>query len=306
MTQELIAVDWGTSSFRANLMNAQGESLEKISDGGGVSKVAQSEQLDYLKTQTLRLTNNTDLAYYMCGMVGSNIGLTAVPYLECPIEAQTLANNLFDLQKNGFDISGSIVPGLKCSNYLGEPDVMRGEETQIVGWLSSNPELAQQKVLLCLPGTHNKWVIVNKGTIETFITAFTGELFDHLNKHSVLIGDNQSFNDDAFQQGLQRSHEGDLTHLFFSARSRVLDQKLPAEHASSYLSGIIIGSDVGASLARLMEEDIEHVHIIGDSKLNELYRSAVESYHYKAKTYSGDILSIKGLQALHALAQTDT
>ena len=119
----------------------------------------------------------------------------------------------------------AILPGLSCRGKTGAPDVMRGEETQILGALRLHPELAKGRHLFCLPGTHAKWVAVTDGAVSQFQTALSGELFELLRRHSVLARDSGEVDgrSAAFALGLDFARQkADLLHLLFSTRSRVV------------------------------------------------------------------------------------
>ena len=118
-------------------------------------------------------------------MVGSSIGWVETPYADCPVHPDALAEACVPL-KNG---RVHVVPGLACRNRFEAPDVMRGEETQVLGALQRLPELGSGKRLLCLPGTHTKWVMLLDGTITDFLTAPVGELYEVLARHSILVAD---------------------------------------------------------------------------------------------------------------------
>src|SRR5262249_35916190 len=145
----------------------------------------------------------------------------------------------------------------------GARDVMRGEETQILGVLDLHPELTKGRHLLCLPGTHTKWVAVVDGAVSQFQTALAGELFELLRRQSVLARDSGEVDglSPAFALGLDFARQkADLLHLLFSARSRVVTGELSKEDAASYLSGLVLGKDVATALA-LFEVD-GPVHLI--------------------------------------------
>ena len=114
-----------------------------------------------------------------CGMVGSAQGWREAPYVLCPASADSLVSGL-----TVFDVGGGarlhIVPGVRNQR----PNVMRGEETQVVGALALAPQLSAWATLL-MPGTHSKWVDLRDGRLDDFRTFMTGELFAVLRDHST-------------------------------------------------------------------------------------------------------------------------
>src|SRR6266404_6581764 len=138
----------------------------------------------------------------LCGMVGSSLGWTQAPYLPCPARPEQIADACASIQEGAI----AVVPGLSCHNRFNAPDFMRGEETQILGALNLAAELREGRCVICLPGTHTKWVVVDEGWVREFFTAPTGEVFALLRDHSVLIRGNDGVAStthmDAFDSGL--------------------------------------------------------------------------------------------------------
>ena len=244
----------------------------------------------------------------LSGMVGSNIGWQAAPYIECPASAEQIVSGRTVFNARGVEFS--IISGLKTLNPLGTPDLMRGEELQLLGWMrtATGPE-AETAELVVLPGTHNKWALVKGGKIETFVTALTGELYSLLQNHSVLIGNAESadFSADIFLQGVKVAttlESGQLLQALFATRSRQVLGELSELHASCYLSGLLIGSDVVGSLAlmdKLMEKQVGgilSVDLIGDSALSHCYQLALESVGVKAELRDATEIALSGYQAV--------
>src|SRR5262249_34883827 len=144
-----------------------------------------------------------DLPAILCGMVGSNLGWTVAPYADCPVGLADLAAKLLKVD------GASIVPGVRCQGLAGAPDVMRGDETQLLGWLHRNPERTRGRQVVCHPGPHARWMLVENGRLVRFVTAMTGELFAVLSQHSVLKSDASPDDDAAFELGLAAAGEGD-------------------------------------------------------------------------------------------------
>jgi 2-dehydro-3-deoxygalactonokinase len=198
----------------------------------------------------------------------------------------------------------AIVPGLKCVNRTGAPDVMRGEEVQILGALNMHPELAKGRHVFCMPGTHAKWVVVEDGAVTEFQTAPSGEVFELLRKHSVLARDSGEVRADshAFTQGLdffRRNAQADLLHLLFSARARVVTGEMPKEDGASYLSGLVLGADVDTAVSLLGLIPSDAVHLICTPALAALYDKALAQYGVTTQTLDGDACALAGLVRIH-------
>src|SRR5271170_5197192 len=183
-----IAGDWGTSHLRLNLCDRLGNVLES-KKGLGVGAVA-GDVAGAFFSQIESWNQFGLLPAFLCGMVGSTIGWREVRYLPCPIKPELIAAGTTRFEANGRTIV--IAPGLSCRNRLQAPDVMRGEETQILGALRLSPQLSEGRHVLCMPGTHTKWVSLKDGAIEHFLTAISGEMYDILFHHSVLVNSKDS------------------------------------------------------------------------------------------------------------------
>jgi 2-dehydro-3-deoxygalactonokinase len=234
-------------------------------------------------------------------MVGSSIGWIQAPYVACPAIPEQIADACVTLRGGNVHI----VPGLSCRNRFNAPDFVRGEETQILGALQLAPTLRQGRWLLCLPGTHTKWALLEDGSVREFLTAPTGELFAVVCEHSVLVGRHgcvETRTDAAaFKKGLASINvfpHAQLLHRLFECRSRQLSGELGAPAA--YLSGLLIGSDVHGALGA-MSSSIETrlVYVIGASDLTQLYATALSSQGYESSQVEGAAASRAGLAQVH-------
>jgi 2-dehydro-3-deoxygalactonokinase len=237
-------------------------------------------------------------------MVGSTIGWREVPYLSCPARPAAIARAALRFEAEGRPVF--IVPGLSCRNATDAPDVMRGEETQILGTLRLHPELGHGKRLCCLPGTHTKWVWIEDGAVANFQTALSGELFELLSRHSVLARgsgkvDVQSA---AFLKGVDfaRSQaEATLLHTLFSTRARQVTGEMAKADAASYLSGLLIGSDVGGAVGSALSLfSAGSVILICAPALAALYGKALAHYGLGSRAIDGDRAALAGLTAIHS------
>ena len=250
----MIAIDWGTTSFRAYRLDAKGAILETRAapkgslsvPAGGFARVLHEQIHDWPDTPII-----------MSGMVGSRQGWVEAPYVPCPAGFDEIAAALREVREGVW-----IVPGVSCRDEAGVPDVIRGEETQVLG--------AERDGLFCLPGTHSKWVEVRAGRIERFSTAMTGEVYGVLKSHSILgrMMEEGNTNAAAFRRGVERSGEpGGLLHHLFGVRTKGLMGELDAAASSSYLSGLLIGHEIRAVRPGSFM-------VLGEPRLAELYSEA--------------------------------
>jgi 2-dehydro-3-deoxygalactonokinase len=255
----VIAVDWGTSSLRAYRLDGQGRILEQREAPKGILSVAAGQFPRVLAEQ---IAGWNDPLILMSGMVGSRQGWTEVPYVQCPAGPENFAAHLKKVE--GAAGAVWIVPGLSCVDSSGVPDVMRGEETQLLGVLDDLPANA----VVCLPGTHSKWVQVHDRTIESFSTYMTGELFAVLRQHSLLgrMMEEGPADEASFAAGVARSgEEGGLLHHLFGVRTLGLFGELSPKASPSYLSGLLIGHELRCAGG-------DEFHLLGSAGLAAAYQ----------------------------------
>lgn len=298
MDQSIVIVgDWGGSRLR--LWLRQGKSVIHRRDGPGVTALTESPEKTFLDLVGDWREARPEHAM-LCGMVGSRMGWIEAPYAPCPATPAEVAASAVCIEADGLPVR--ITPGLSCINPLGGPDVMRGEETQIFGALSLDAALRAGRHLLVLPGTHNKWVVVEDGRIVTFLTAPVGETFALLKARSTLGAGGGSLAEGSasgFALGLARIAEqgaARLTHLLFETRARqLLDAMSPAD-AMGLLSGLLIGADVAA--ARDWFGPLSAATVIGDGALARLYVEALAAVGAVASIVDGDAAVLAGLSMI--------
>jgi len=261
----LIAIDWGTSSLRAALLDERGNVIEEHSLPRGILTVAAGEFPRVFEAATAPWPQRADTLCLLSGMVGSRQGWMEAPYCACPAGFAEIAARLVWVARGRV----AIVPGLCCERQ-GVPDVMRGEEVQVFGALAL---LGLQSALLVLPGTHSKWVRVAGGRIEDFSTFMTGEFYALLRQHSILARTLPDADGDldpqAFEQGLGHSLQaGNLLNAAFSLRTLSLFDRLPAHAAPSYLSGLVIGEELRS---QELGRNTGLVVIVGSQALTQRY-----------------------------------
>jgi 2-dehydro-3-deoxygalactonokinase len=289
-----IAVDWGTSNARFALCDEGARALEVREGPGAAQSRGKFAQAFDEATAGWRGTHG-ELPAYMCGMVGSAFGWLEAPYLPCPAD-------LYELAESSVPIRAGVhvAPGMRCTNPLGAPDVMRGEETQLFGALCLGNLSKAGRQLACLPGTHTKWVSLSAGVVQEFLTAPTGEIFALLCEHSVLVRDQATpvtHSPKDFERGLAEAtrHPGAFVHQIFQARSLRLDKQLSAEGAASWASGLLIGADVGGALTMFAAQDDAPVLVIGTPKLTESYALALARRGRPAIQVDGAEAALAGL-----------
>ena len=266
----LVALDWGTSSLRAFRLGATGQVLEQRHRPWGIMNLPPAP-VGHTDTEpgaaferALQDTCGDWLAalpsvpLLACGMVGSAQGWREARYLHAPTSLNALASGLTVVPRSNATPL-HIVPGLLQRGAL--PNVMRGEETQVLGVLADAALASTSPVLVGLPGTHSKWVVAHQDgprcSIDQFHTFMTGEVFAALRGHTILGKTMQAPtapDDAAFAQGLEVARSSDaalglLSHIF-STRTLGLTGALPATAQADYLSGLLIGHEM-VSLARL-------------------------------------------------------
>lgn len=290
----LLACDWGTTNLRAWTLDAQGAVIADRDFPLGVSRLAPGEAARRFADEVRPAMQAEGLPAALCGMIGSNLGWTEVPYLDCPVTAEDLCGAMAEVAPGV-----RIAPGVRCAGLAGAPDVMRGEEVQLFGWLAGDPARASGRQVVCHPGTHAKWILVEDGRIVRFVTAMTGELFAVLRKHSVLKSEASPDDPAAFDAGVKAAGDGGaLAARLFTGRSRVVGQGAPADSTPAYLSGLLIGAEV-ASLPQLLDipEDAP-VALLGDPGLTRWYARALSAAGRRISEHDGEAAAIAGLFAL--------
>lgn len=298
----LLACDWGTTNLRAwTLDEAGGVIAERDFPGLGVAGLAAGEAERRFGDEVRPALSAEGLPTILCGMVGSNLGWTVAPYVDCPAGLDDLAAHLTAV--NGPDWV-RMVPGVKGAGFNGQGDVMRGEETQLFGWLAADPARRRGRRVVCHPGTHAKWMVVEDGRLVRFVTAMTGELFAVLKAHSVLRSDAPADDMAAFDEGLASAGDGSaLAARLFTARARVVGLGRSAESTPSYLSGLLIGADVAATPGLIGIAPDEPVDLLGDPELCGLYARALRARAVTTEIHDGEAAAVAGLFALHGKAQ---
>jgi 2-dehydro-3-deoxygalactonokinase len=267
----LIALDWGTSSLRAMLMDKAGTVVETRRQPWGIRQLPAG---GFAGALDAIVAGWPVLPCIASGMIGSREGWREVAYLDLPAGVDQLAGAL--------DRAGDlvIVPGLR--NARG-PDVMRGEETQIVGLMARHAAACDATVLL--PGTHSKWVSLHQGKIIDFYTLMTGELYALLRQHSILSAGvdtgGEASDSQAFLDGVRTARDSGAAGAFsrlFATRARMLDDMLKPTSIPDYLSGLLIGEEFRSMQADQRMRSGQPLWLIGDEALCDRYRAAAGEF----------------------------
>ncbi|MBT2119603.1 2-dehydro-3-deoxygalactonokinase [Dyella sp. LX-66] len=272
MSASLIGLDWGSTHLRAYLFGADGKVLQTRALAHGIRQLPAG---GFPEAFVLAVREWPVLPVLACGMVGSRNGWQEVPYLDTPTGVERLAQHLTPLATPGGHRL-YLVPGLHDPQ---RPDVMRGEETQIVGVLATAPATTR----LLLPGTHSKWVRLRDGVVTDFATVMTGELYGLLRQHSILGAALPEARDDeeAFRRGVAAARDsgpaGALSRLF-SARALMLDGVLDPAAVPDYLSGLLIGEEMRMALAAGWADANGSIPMVGEGPLCDRYRRAADLY----------------------------
>ncbi|RUX04947.1 2-dehydro-3-deoxygalactonokinase [Mesorhizobium sp. M8A.F.Ca.ET.059.01.1.1] len=269
------ALDWGTTRLRAWLIDGAGKVLAERRGDDGLVTAREKGFANVLESHLTAMGAPEELPVIICGMAGSRQGWLEAPYVSVPSPLGAILGGAARVPDQKRDIR--IVPGL-AQRLADAPDVMRGEETQLAG--AGLP--AKGRHLVCMPGTHSKWVLVEDGAVTGFGTWPTGELFSVLAAHSILrhslgehpspvAGDNPFFRrwcEIALGEG------GDVTSRLFAIRAAGLLQDLKADDAAACLSGLLIGGEI-ASARRRHGAGATSVVLVASGALAVLYQAAL-------------------------------
>ena len=310
-----IAIDWGSARLNAFLCCLKPEQTVEIIDeitAVGVQKGGQDYASIFRDITAKWREEYGLLPVFLGGQIGSELGWEKSPYIACPVAPLDIVTAQIEFEYMGQKIN--VLPGVSCTLANGHLDIMRSEEIQILGWLQASATHRNGTYLLCLPGFHTKWVVVKDGIIDTFKTTVTGELYDLL-KHSSLIvhASSDAVNLEAFDSGaayILASNSNSLVHDLFSVRSKQLFEPLTPCQADSYLSGVLISSDVRATFQtkEWNFDNIEEVIIIGESHISSLFERVIRNKTKAVKCFHGKQTTVLGFAAVRQrqLAQQNT
>lgn len=287
-SNSFLAIDWGTTNRRLYVIES-GKAKLVVRDNIGALALTAS---DFPKEIQRLNAAFGDIPMLLAGMVGSNRGWIDAGYIPVPAEPASLVDAAVSPLPNV-----RVLPGL--SLIRGDRhDVMRGEEVQFFGAVAAG--LVPSECQLCQPGTHSKWAQMANGAIVDFVTAMTGEMFATLKDHSLIGYDMQgdvSVNS-AFNEGIDEAIRNDLLATLFGARSATLLGKRSSADTASFVSGLLIGSDV-----RAHARTEENVYVLSDPSLGPLYCHAINRLGGQAVLIDGATAFVAGMAALQEIKQ---
>jgi len=289
------AIDWGTTRFRAWLLDAAGEPVAERRSDEGMSALKREQFAGVLEMHLAAMGAGASLPVVICGMAGSRQGWLEAPYVDAPARFDQIFASAVAVP--GVRREVRIVPGI-AERDPSRPDVMRGEETQLAGIAATEGGGA---LLVCMPGTHCKWVELAGDTVTGFTTWMTGELYSVLSQHSILrhavggapvriTADGPVFLD-WLEDGL--THPADAASRLFRIRASTLLTGMEPAQAAAALSGLLIGSEVGS--ARALFGTGRKTVLVGSGQLGALYGEALRRAGFNASPVDGDKVVRAGL-----------
>jgi 2-dehydro-3-deoxygalactonokinase len=288
-----VAVDWGTSSFRLWLVDRAGQVVGERRSDEGMMTAAKLGFASVLQSHLDAVGAGSDPPVLICGMAGARQGWVEAGYVDTPAPLAAVIERAAPVAGQSRDIR--ILPGI-AQRDGSAPDVMRGEETQLLGALGLG---ASGEALVCMPGTHSKWVSVNGGTVERFSTFMTGELFSVVSRETILshavAGADDAEDREAFKSAVAAAFKTPAfaANLLFQARARqLLFGGTPAE-ARETLSGTLIGIELAAGLARALPQG--GIRLVASGRLLMLYRLAFETLAVAVEPIDADEAVRRGL-----------
>ncbi len=289
MTGDGIAIDWGTTNCRAYRIDAAGLVTDRIDQGAGVAAMARADYPAAIAAIRARLG---DLPVLAAGMVGSTRGWMEAPYVPAPAGLAEIAAGLLPVADGV-----RLVPGL-AQDGAGHPDVMRGEEVQVLGAVAGGQ--MPPDALVVQPGTHAKWVTVTAGRIAGWRTRMTGELFALLRDASILteMMAAPAAPGAAFAEGVERRGV-DLLGALFEVRASVLLGRRDAADGASFASGLLIGAEIAAAFAEGGPRDI---YLLSEGTLGLLYAAGIAAAGGRAHRIDSHAAFVAGIHHLRELA----
>lgn len=296
MTPDWIAADWGTTNARFWAMAADGTVLGARTSDKGMGGLT-PQGFEAVLVDVVGDWLDTAQTVVACGMVGSRQGWVEAPYQTvpcavCPSKMATAPVTRKDLRVH-------VIPGIR---QMTPPDVMRGEETQIAGFLATN---AGWDGVICLPGTHTKWVHVSAGEVISFKTCMTGELFALLAQQSVLrhsIADG-SWDADAFAEAMSQtlSRPEGLAGGLFAIRAAQLVQDTNTVTLRARLSGLLIGTELAATKPYWLGQEVA---LIGAEAVSMPYIAGLAAQGVQVLRADATDMTLAGITAAHAVLET--
>ena len=297
-----VAVDWGTSSFRLWLVDRAGQVLTERRSDEGMLAAAKAGFAAVLRSHLAAVEAPDHLPVLVCGMAGAKTGWVEAGYVDTPAPLAAVLKQAVRVPGEARDIR--ILPGI-AQRDASAPDVMRGEETQLLGALGFE---AAGEALVCMPGTHSKWVRVKGGIVEGFSTFMTGELFSVVSRETILsfavAGADAAEDVASFKAAVKAAYAAPAfaANLLFTARSRQLLFGGTPAAARETLSGTLIGAELAAGLSGTVPQ--AGVVLIASGRLATLYRHAFDALAVTVQPIDADEAVRRGLSMAAAAIWT--
>ncbi|MXN66902.1 2-dehydro-3-deoxygalactonokinase [Stappia sp. GBMRC 2046] len=299
-----ICVDWGTSNLRIWLMEADGTVIAERRAAEGMQTLSREDYEPALQRHLTSLCEGghapvANPKIMVCGMAGARQGWLEAPYADLPAELENLSEKAIRVPNRlGADIR--IMSGI-ARRDAARPDVMRGEETQLLGLAAASGKAAFTGTVV-MPGTHSKWVEIADGRVTDFSTSMTGELFALLSANSILrhsIGGAKPGSDpmsDGFRRGLDRAIDRDigLSRGLFALRADALLFDIAGDETADALSGFLIGREIMDTLGSRRPDKVT---LVADEAIGGLYAAAFERLSIRAEPAQAGTLTQTGLLA---------
>ncbi|WP_065750868.1 2-dehydro-3-deoxygalactonokinase [Bradyrhizobium paxllaeri] len=288
-----VAVDWGTSSFRLWLVDRTGDILGERRSHEGMTTAGRLGFPAVLQSHLDAVGAADGLPVIICGMAGARQGWVEAGYVDTPAPLASILKQAVAVPGQNRDIR--ILPGIAQRDPK-TPDVMRGEETQLLGVLGMD---AAGDALVCMPGTHSKWVRANGGTVEGFATFMTGELFDVISRETILshavAGADEAPDIDAFKSAVISAFEtpANAANLLFQVRSGQLLYGGTPSSAREKISGTLIGLELAGGLAGQMPEN--GITLVASGRLQTLYELAFDTVAVSIRSIGAEDAVRRGL-----------
>jgi len=286
-----VGVDWGSTTFRAYRFDENGVLVAQISADKGIREI-QPPTAEHYEKVLFELIGSWlyegDIVL-LSGMITSRTGWIETPYLSCPVDVTSIANCAQCIETQGIELR--FLPGIKQENPA--PDVMRGEELQLLGVADFNGSST-----IILPGTHSKWATMKGSELAQFRTVMTGELFELISKNSLVgaVFSSQKFDENSFMEGVELGYETTtLVSDLFTLRSSVILEQANSNTQHSRLSGMLIGSEIREGLQ--MMDACSDIVLVGAESLCLLYQRALTHIGKNARLSTG-VAAVEGFQQI--------
>jgi 2-dehydro-3-deoxygalactonokinase len=287
------AVDWGTTSFRLWLVAETGAVLAERRTGEGMAALTRPDFAATLESHLEALGAARALRVVICGMAGARQGWFEAGYVDTPALLSSIPARAVSVSDVSRDVR--ILPGVaQCDRR--RPDVMRGEETQLLGAFGFDPK---ERATICMPGTHSKWVTIDEGKVERFTTFMTGDLFSAVMRGTILTHAVANADDaedaEAFRSAVSAAFETPAlaANLLFEVRSRQLLYGGAPASARERISGTLIGLELAGGLSK--DSMARGVTLIASGRLRERYMSAFDTLSVPVRGVDADETALRGL-----------